>query len=143
MGGFYQGLSEELSLWVRQAAWLSAPLKNDKKDRSRAQIAREKGDELPQMAWNPAPYLTDWLFEIGPTSGDHTLSWSEMAAWEKNTGIRLLPFEAKILRRLSNSYANERLAAREPDYPMPVKLDHEHIEAGRDAVAAKVEALFG
>lgn len=103
----------------------------------------EAGDDIPPLPDNPAPYLTAWLFEIGPTSGDAALGWLDLQAWERISGVELLPFEAKILRRLSVEYANERFLARDDARPMPYNLAQEEIEARRDAVDAKLRKMFG
>lgn len=137
MGGFYQGLSDELSLWVKQAAWLSAT--PDGKEQSR----NEAGDGPPPFPPNPAPYLTAWLFQIGPTSGEGPLTWQELAAWERLSGVELLPFEAQILRLLSVHYTNEKYLARKPDRPMPYNLERDEIAARRESVEGKITAMFG
>jgi len=96
---------------------------------------------------NPAPYITDWLVEIGPTvagsMGEVAIGWQDMAAWERLTGIKLDPWEARTIRRLSRVFANERSKAEKPDYPAPYIGDRETIIGNRQSVAAKIKAAFG
>lgn len=68
---------------------------------------------------NPAPYLTNWLFEIGPVEGDGPISWQAMAAWEGVSGIELDPWEARTIRRLSAEYLSEYHQAKRRDRPAP------------------------
>lgn len=93
---------------------------------------------------NPAPYLTDWLFEIGPTSingmGEGPIGWQDLTAWESLTGIELDAWEAKTLRRLSLAYLGQKIESREPDCPAPyIGLD----DSNRERVSRKVGAIFG
>jgi len=79
---------------------------------------------------NPAPYITDWLLEIGPTApaadGAAPLEFSEMAEWSRLMGVQMSPWEAKTLRRLSRAYVNQRAEARNPACIEPMcKVDPE------------------
>lgn len=53
-------------------------------------------------------YLLEYLFEIGPTMaagmGNGPITFSEILAWQLLTGIRLRPWEVRLLRRLSRDY---------------------------------------
>lgn len=128
---------------MKQTAWLSAVPDGEDEGRSRLEIMQEEGGAVPPLPDNPAPYLTDWLFEIGPTSGDGVLTWTDLAAWQSLSGIVLRPLKATILRRLSSEFANERYRARKTDRQMPFDLNREDIAARRETVAAKVERIFG
>jgi hypothetical protein len=65
---------------------------------------------MPPLDGSPS-YLIDYLFEIGPAMdggmGIVPLSYGEIAAWSLLTGIRLRPWEARTLRRLSREYVDE------------------------------------
>lgn len=67
--------------------------------------------------------VVDWLFEVGPTvpggMGPAALTHSEILAWQRNVGIRLTPWEARMLRALSREYLSEHLAADDPARPPP------------------------
>lgn len=69
------------------------------------------------MPVNPAPYITDWLYDIGPvvTGGMAMarLEWRDIRAWEESIGIKLAPWEARIIRRLSGEYLSMSMDARE------------------------------
>lgn len=144
MGKFHQGLIEEISLHVKQLAWLHAYPKDKKGERakkSRLENSRDMGADilLPPC---PAPYLVEWLFEIGP-GGDEPIGYRDFAAWQELSGVELLPWEARALRRASQEYLSMAHRASEPDCPPPYTGLEDQREAARDAVAKKVDALFG
>lgn len=65
--------------------------------------------EMPKLG--EAGYIVGYLYEIGPVMsagmGPGPLTHTEMRAWQRNTGIRLQPWEARLLRRLSMDYLAE------------------------------------
>lgn len=73
----------------------------------------------PILPDNPAPYLTDWFLEIGPTAGETPLGWQDLVAWSRLTGIELTPWEARTLRRLSKTFLNQKFDARKSGCPEP------------------------
>lgn len=103
---------------------------------------KETGEAMPPFPPNPAPYLTDWLFDIGPVAGDDLIGWRDFAAWQEICGVQLLPIEARILRRLSGEYASERYAAKAPDRPMPYIMALDEVKSRRDEVDRNIRALF-
>jgi hypothetical protein len=112
MGKFYQGLGEELSLYVRHMAWLNAV--PDKATKSR----REAMGTDPEMPPCDAQYLAAYLFEVGPSiagaMGEGPLTHAELLAWQSNTGIELNAWESRMLKRLSSEYLNAAFSAKEP-----------------------------
>lgn len=132
-------------------AWLHAVPKNETKGAlaktieavSRLQTFRKDGRVIP-LPENPAPYLTDWLFEIGPViqmgEGAKRIEWPDIAAWAGVMGVAPLPWEARLLRRLSGEYAVQWVASAKPDCPAP--WISEVIE-NRNVVANKVATIFG
>lgn len=107
---------------------------------------RRRGDpiDLPE---NPAPYITDWLMEIGPLvsggMGEAPVGWQDMAAWSEMIGVELDPWEARSIRRLSRVFMSQRHDARKPDCPPPFSPTRDQVESRREIVARKVEAAFG
>lgn len=93
----------------------------------------------PILPDNPARYLTDWLFEIGPVEGDGPISWQAMAAWEGRMGLDLYPWEARIIRRLSAEYLSEYYQAKKPGRPAPYGT----AEVNRDRIAEQFKAMIG
>ena len=73
----------------------------------------EERGEIPALPDNPAPHLTEWFFELGPTvavgMGEGPIGWQDMFAWSGLTGIELDPWEAQTLRRMSQGYLSNRL----------------------------------
>lgn len=64
-------------------------------------------------------HLVEYLWEIGPTSGDGPITFSEIEAWSRLTGHVLDGWEAPALRRLSAAYHSEHYAASDPKRPAP------------------------
>lgn len=77
--------------------------------------------EMPPLEWGQ--YLLDYLFEFGPTMaagmGSGPLTAVEISAWQDLLGIEFEPWEARLLRRLSNEYLGESYAATKRDRPPP------------------------
>lgn len=146
--GFYEWLGERLSLYVRQQAWLQATPKHDKvsgRQDGTSRLQQMRADNLtPDLPDNPAPYLIEWLFEIGPVvpagMGMASIGWRDLAAWQDVTGIELDPWEARLLRRLSAEYHVQAQKAEKPDCPAPYTAAS--IELNRDAVDRKVRNAF-
>lgn len=103
----------------------------------------QKRGEIPLLPPNPAPYLVDWLFEIGPGGPmEGPLCIRHIAADLEALGIEVQPWEAMILRQLSRQYLNESHEARKPDRIPPYSGAKAEIENRRDMVASKVNAAF-
>lgn len=90
-----------------------------------------------------APHLVGYLFEIGPTlaagMGEGPLTHGEIESWQRNTGIRLQSWEARLLKRLSIEYLNESSKARARDCPAPwgdAPVPNLKAERTRDALRA-------
>lgn len=68
-----------------------------------------KRDKIePRMPPNPAPHIITRFIEMGISEangmGASPLSWREIMAWQEATCIRLPPWEARLMRRLSSEY---------------------------------------
>lgn len=90
------------------------------------------------MPDNPAPHLVDWLFEIGPATGEHPIGFADLVAWQDITGVELDPWEARTLRRLSAEYLAQRHASRDPGAPPPYSAG---VQARRDLVAKQFATM--
>lgn len=108
---------------------------------------RKKKNQPVLYPPNPAPYLTDWFLEIGPTApggmGDAPISWQDMAAWSQVTGIELDPWEGRTLRRLSIAHINQKYAAKKPGCIEP-RLEADRAKAeevSRDRVSSQFAAM--
>jgi len=147
--GFYAGLGDELGLYVRQIAWLSAAPETKHKGKgpppepvTRIKTMQKRG-EAPTLPPNPAPYLVDWLFEIGPGGGmEGPLCIRHIAADLEALGIEVMPWEATVLRHLSRQYLNESHEARKQDRPPPYSGAKDEIEERRAIVDRKLSAAF-
>ena len=104
-----------------------------------------KGQE-PLLPPNPAEYLTDWLFDMGPTTPTGTgavpITYRDMVAWQEISGITLEPWEGPILRRLSVDYVNQQYEARKRDCPPPYAGTMETVVSNRDRVGMQVSSMF-
>lgn len=153
MGGgleqFYQGLSDDLSQYVRHCAWLNAVPEKAEGDKStspevsRREALKQGGSDEPEMPPCDTPHLVAWLFEIGPTlpagMGEGPLTHGELHSWQLNTGITLHSWEARLLRRLSLDYLTESHKARARDCPAPwgdALVPNLKAERTRDALRA-------
>lgn len=67
--------------------------------------------------------MLTYLFDCGPVlntgSGMAPLTHQELQAWQHNTATPLTPWEARALRRLSQEYLGELIAAESPGRPPP------------------------
>jgi hypothetical protein len=139
VGEFYEALYDDLSLYVRQNAWLNtAPerAKNDKSEGprlSRIEMLRKaKGeDHQPEMPQVDAAYLISYLWEVGPTmaAGGYAgpVTHEELMAWMELTGIELQPWEVRFIRRLSGEYLVESRRAEKADCHEPLRERDDYV----------------
>lgn len=73
--------------------------------------------ELPDPGF--ARYMIENLFEVGPTTGEHHLTWTEIDRWATRTGAELSEFEVVTLVDMSREFVNMLALAREPEYICP------------------------
>lgn len=145
MGKFQEALFDDLSLYVRQSAWLNAIPERAKNDKSEAprisrleeiRKARNDGEFEPEMPpAGAAEYLIVYLWEVGPTMvvGGHAaqVTHVELRAWMDLTGLELEPWEVRFLRRLSGEYLGELYRAEKRECPAPSRQQ----TGARDLVA--------
>lgn len=99
--------------------------KADKKKRvSRIRDAEERGLEIFLPDVEPdVLYLVDTLLDAGPTSaagmGFVPVTWTDLEAWSRVTGIELLPWEARLVRQLSAEWLAETDRSRSAKAPPP------------------------
>jgi hypothetical protein len=152
LGKFYEELGGELSLYVRQLAWLgTAPkprsTKQTKPDTDAEPLTRLQRMTIDDMApdFPPirTPWVIDWLMEVGPTDPGAMsavpITWSSIEHWQHCMGHDLPPWVAKLLRRLSVEFVAETVRAREPDCPPPWTATS---SLNRDEVSRKVTNAF-
>ena len=83
------------------------------------------GDRADELEYPPcdAGYLVKYLFDVGPAAfggmGAGPLSHQEIDAWQRNTGIELTPWEARMLRTLSKVYLSMAEDGKSPSCPPP------------------------
>lgn len=135
---------------MRQLAWLNTAPKSSGKvsDRQEDQTRLErlnKAGERPLLPPNPAPYLSEWLFDIGPSGtsgmGEAPIDYRDLVAWQEISGVELMPWEAATIRRLSRDFVAERHRAKEASAPAPY-TDRDNVAAQRDDVAARLKGAF-
>ncbi|MFA6204478.1 MAG: hypothetical protein WC710_14970 [Gallionella sp.] len=89
----------------------------------REKLRIEEQIDDPEMPPCEAPYLLDYFFELGPVMaagmGNGPVTHEEIQAWQRNTGIELNAWEARMLRQMSVAYLNESQNATAIDYPAP------------------------
>lgn len=136
MGKFHEELGEELSLYVRQTAWLQAVPRAEEnrslatggrkvEKKSRLEEFRDAGLFAP-LPDNPAPWITDVLMEIGPTEAAgmdrEIISWGTLGKWQTQMCVTLEPWQLRLLRRLSAAYLAESRKATDPKSPSPFAI---------------------
>jgi len=154
LGKFYEGLGNELSLYVKHLAWLNTAPKEPQQGKRKSKdapppptrMARMKGDGIePELPPCPAPHLIAHLMEVGPfevTGMDRvTVSWREIDAWIERTGFAVAAWEVRLLRRLSNDYLSSSRAAEDPHCPAPWSA--KPTQSNRDAIERKLLRVFG
>lgn len=114
---------------------------------TRMEAKKAANEDIP-LPPNPAPYLIDWLLEIGPTQpvgmGAAPISFGAMLDWQDIMGVELQPWEARMLRRLSVDYVNEQYHARDKDRLAPYSAFFAgDVRANRQRVDDKIRSLFG
>ncbi len=80
--------------------------------------------------------------EAGPVSvvgmGPSVLTWADLGAWERATGIELQPWESRLVRSLSGAYLSESRRAEERNARAPWL---EPINAAQQALLEDREAM--
>ncbi len=118
-------------------AWLNATPKPDEatkrakageREKCLSRIEQLKSDGIkPQMPPNPMPHVVNRLIEIGLTGstgmGPVPLCWLEIDAWSRQTGIELMPWEARLIRALSTAYIAEGRKAESENCPPPWRAE--------------------
>jgi hypothetical protein len=104
--------------------------KDDKSDKPMLSRLKQLQAEKKDDTWHPdmppvegSQYLLAYLYEIGPSMaggmGEAPLTHEELAAWQRNTGIQLTPWEARTLRMLSMAYIGSVQEAADIDCKCP------------------------
>lgn len=91
---------------------------------------------------SPCEHIVDYLFEVGPTTGEHSVEPTQLEAWQRLTGIVLNEFEAVQVLQLSKSYLSMLHEAREENCPPPYRVERTAEDKRRAAKAIR-EALHG
>ena len=99
----------------------------------------------PKMPPNPAPHIIDRLIEIGLTEtagmGVGPLSWLAINEWQRAAYVRLTPWEAKLIRRLSIAYVAEGRRAENETCPPP--WHREVTQREREVEQARLQMVLG
>jgi hypothetical protein len=142
-------------LYVRHMAWLNAvPRPAEGASRARADVSapklsraaqmRANGIRNPLMPPNPLPHVIDRLLEVGLSEaagmGVGPVSWLTIDAWRRQTGAELMPWEARLIRRLSIEYVAEQRRAESENCPPPWRW--EVTEAEKKAEVASLRSIF-
>jgi hypothetical protein len=114
---FFAQTIEQLTLFVKQAAWLNTIPSKAKRPRRET-----KSDAMPPVT--AGAYLIEILFEVGPAKpmgmgGSVALDEIDLSAWMANQNVKLKPWEAKTIRQLSREYAAMLSQSSEANVPSP------------------------
>jgi hypothetical protein len=120
-------------------AWLHAAVRDKKGNLLQPRAEGYKGSQPDP---GPLGYLLEYLQEIGPATVNGNIpapvSWQEIQAWQKLTGINLEAFEALIIRELSRTYAEQYVKSEKIECPPPWM----NTAADKAAVSERVKRLF-
>jgi len=114
-------------------AWLNAtpkPAEGTKRAAAKNQPPPKSRNEqmkaigvTPKMPTVSAPHILARLVEIGLTEaagmGSAPLSWQSINAWQQSVRLRLAPWEARLIRKLSVEYLAEGRRAESENCPAP------------------------
>ncbi len=140
MEQFFEGLADDLTVYVRQFAWLTVERDRPKDDTSAKdksvpsymlpsrleQMRIDKKDSSYQPLMPPVEagkHIVDFLFEFGPLvrSGDGSgpMTHTEIRNFQENTGVEFDSWGARLLFKLSREYYSESNRAKSVDCPEP------------------------
>lgn len=139
-------------------AWLAATPKppegsrlSEQWDRVDPDAKKSRADRMGKAAAasamppNPMPHITERLIEMGLVEvagmGAVPLSWSTLSAWSQMTGVRLCPWEARTMRRLSAEYLAEGRRAEDMTCPPPWAAPVSEVEISSEQAA--LERVLG
>lgn len=135
-------------LYARQMGYLHArPRTGHSKTQAKSRLQQMR-DDGTAVRMPPVPaevrHLLEQFLEVGPAMhtamGTAPLSFAELGAWQRATAIELLPWEARLLRRLSAEYVAQYSASDSPDAPAPWSGADER---AREDVSQRVRSIFG
>lgn len=136
---------------MKQVAWLNtAPKHEDKgnnkveeKQLTRLETLKDEGREPHYPHLESAQHVLNYLFEVGPTMstgmGVISLTNGELQSWQSNACVRLRPWEARFICRLSKEYLSMTHEAEEIDCPAPCDVN---TDDDREIVSIKVQNLM-
>lgn len=146
-------------MYVRQLAWLYAVPQLPPATRAAAEKAGQKivpnklsrleemiaSKVTPPLPPNPMPHFIAWFVEIGMVEaagmGAAPLSWREIEAWQRNVGIRLSPWQARMMRSLSIAYLAQKSRSELTTDPAPWSAGVTPSQRAADEAA--LDAVFG
>jgi hypothetical protein len=100
--------------------------------------------ELPPV--EAGHHLVECLWEIGPSMptgmGNAPVTFTEMQAWQQQTGSVLDAWEARTLRRMSVAYVTQAHEAAAPDCPAPWMPAPTASERDQSRVGPRIRAVL-
>ena len=104
------------------------------------QKLKSEGRE-PDLPRCEALEIVGYLMDAGPTlqtaAGESPLTHSELRAWQDNTSTVLQPWQASLIKRLSEEYLSQRIQSVDPHAPAPYMA--EPSEATRASVSKRLK----
>jgi hypothetical protein len=102
---------------------------------------RHNPDYHPDMPAIEAPHLIGYLLEVGPVMESGPITHQELFAWQANTGVKLQPWEIRMLRQLSCDYLSESHKAMKPDCSPPWNPDKKPAVSEAQAALRRLASL--
>lgn len=101
--------------------------------------------DLPKVP-QAAEHLIGYLFEVGPTVGEHAVTFTEIRNWSEATGTALNEFQATMLKTLSREFLSMKIEAAQDSCPAPVrpveKTSEEALAEKREKIAAGLKGFL-
>lgn len=87
-------------------------------------------------------YLFDYLLKLGVMSnngmGNVPLSWQDIDAWMRVSGVQLDAWEAKVIHKASEIYVNQFELSKKPDAPMPERI----VDYDQNKLAKRIKSIL-
>lgn len=100
--------------------------------KTRLEVIKDDGRAPHYPPLECAEHIINYLFEVGPVMsggmGSIQITNTELRDWQQNIGIRLQPWEARFIRRLSGDYLGESHRAAKEGCPAPWKSEIEYVD---------------
>lgn len=150
MGWIFGGVARDSEIWVKQTAWLQAPVDPDfkpsKKYESRLEKFKENSEEIKYEPEAYSNYIINIANSIGlylnSGYGPVPITWTEILSWSTLTKIEITPWEANLIMKLSRAFVSQFSISKNPACISPIlEVDEENLELKRKQISDAFKAM--